>query len=914
MNGVVFIAVVHVVVEVFVERGSFHLPVSIGNGDDLMLSKLHCSGLMDIDMATAHANDTLILVKHRVNGSGIGLGTTRQEEYLGIGHAAGFADTVFGSFAELVETVRRRLGIVVFHQIVYHLLTGTVVVITFKGEHGYLRFVVLLWCKVSIITADYTDYTDNFHFFSSESVKSAVIFVNLHPNLFSASEMTRLKTAFITFFYALSTLSLVAQETIDIMPPAPDYGDASQWYIHDQNGVADIFYVISTETGDHMEGADTCHFANTKHPLQREQMLVEMAAVDTFYTGKLNYYSPYYRQVSMDALTAPKRLPARMARAIDDVKASWQYYLEHFNQGRPFIMAGYSQGAAAVLAIMKEMPDSIAQRMVASYIIGFRVTAGDLDDIHNLRPARGAMDVGVTVCFNSVASSECELDVVSGGNLLCINPVNWRTDTISTSFIYDLPPVKDTLSVACDPEHHLLIVKGFKEQEILPVIGMPGNYHNYELRFYYPFIRQNIADRVAAYQKAVSRTPSVKEEILEDVTCAAGVNRAYVPAVNRTWTPAPDGKSPFAIITYGRHGSCYLSKPADYDAPLKALAKADSIDRLTPLGKNVLDRLKLICRDARNHWGELSETGDRQQWQIAWRLIERVPEIFNKDAFHLGARSLRDTRSLLSMDQLLMQVARECRTRVYHNASNGYSGYLNRQEEGRLFIHKDSLAKAAFEAFSKKYGDGDRLAKTLFSDPDYIRDQVDVQALSDQLFKIAGSIQNTRLDGKVSLYDLFTKEEIWHQWKKRNAWNYVNYGNYARQTKQKEGLEHRLLRRLLTFSDTAQTLGPTAVFHIADETSFLPLVSLMEINGYGLTTDDLETIDEKGWADYRICPMSANLQWILYRKDMEDQDVLIKVLLNDQEAVLPLPSENAPYYHVRDFKDYYLNKLGSYEK
>ena len=383
---------------------------------------------------------------------------------------------------------------------------------------------------------------------------------------------------------------------------------------------------------------------------------------------------------------------------------------------------------------------------------------------------------------------------------------------------------------------------------------------------------------------AVSHHPSVKEEILEDVTCAAGVNKAYVPAVNETWAPAPEGKAPFAIITYGRHGSCYLSKPAYYDAPLKVLAKADSVDRLTPLGKSVLDRLKLIRRDAHNHWGELTETGARQQQKIAWQLMERVPEVFNKNAFHLGA----------------------------------YSDYLNHQEESRLLFHKDSLAKAAFEAFSKKYEDGDRLAKTLFSDPDYIREQVDVQTLSDQLFKIAGSIQNTRLYGEVSLNDLFTQEEIWHQWKRQNAWNYVNFGNYRREGVRregvKEGLEHRLLRRLLHFSDTAQTLGPTAVFHIADETSFLPLVSLMEINGYGLATDDLESLDEKGWADYRICPMSANLQWILYRKDPEDQDVMIKVLLNGQEATLPLPSEQAPYYHLKDFKDYYLNKLDSYEK
>ncbi len=58
----VFIAVVHIVVEVFVECGGFHLPVGVGDGDDLMLGELHGSGFMDIDMTTAHTDDTLILI------------------------------------------------------------------------------------------------------------------------------------------------------------------------------------------------------------------------------------------------------------------------------------------------------------------------------------------------------------------------------------------------------------------------------------------------------------------------------------------------------------------------------------------------------------------------------------------------------------------------------------------------------------------------------------------------------------------------------------------------------------------------------------------------------------------------------------------------------------------------------------
>jgi hypothetical protein len=107
---------------------------------------------------------------------------------------------------------------------------------------------------------------------------------------------------------------------------------------------------------------------------------------------------------------------------------------------------------------------------------------------------------------------------------------------------------------------------------------------------------------------------------------------------------------------------------------------------------------------------------------------------------------------------------------------------------------------------------------------------------------------------------------------------------------------------------------PVTHLRYTQETVFMPLICLMDINGYGLATDDLESLDEKGWADYRIAPMSGNLLMIYYRKDFDDQDILIKVLLNEREATLPIPTDCAPYYHWKDVRNYYLNKLNAYEK
>ena len=67
------------------------------------------------------------------------------------------------------------------------------------------------------------------------------------------------KNHFISFIIAIIATSLLTQCRMqdknglseDVLPPTPDYNDTTQWYITDRNGGADLFYIISTETGDY---------------------------------------------------------------------------------------------------------------------------------------------------------------------------------------------------------------------------------------------------------------------------------------------------------------------------------------------------------------------------------------------------------------------------------------------------------------------------------------------------------------------------------------------------------------------------------------------------------------------------------------------------------------------------------------
>ena len=144
--------------------------------------------------------------------------------------------------------------------------------------------------------------------------------------------------------------------------------------------------------------------------------------------------------------------------------------------------------------------------MVAAYCFGYRIPQEMVDNCPNIRPAEGATDLGAIINFNSVRSPECAIPVVSGGNVVCINPVNWRTDTVAAQFVCIRRKQNDTLTARMDPDSHLIIVDGYKDNYVMPVFGRPGNYHHMELRFYYPYIRQNITDRISTYF-AIRRRP-----------------------------------------------------------------------------------------------------------------------------------------------------------------------------------------------------------------------------------------------------------------------------------------------------------------------------------------------------------------------------------------------------------------------
>ena len=410
-----------------------------------------------------------------------------------------------------------------------------------------------------------------------------------------------------------------------------------------------------------------------------------------------------------------------------------------------------------------------------------------------------------------------------------------------------------------------------------------------------------------------AQTP--QEEIQRDVHNSAANHLAYPGPSQVRLTPAPDGKKPFYISHYGRHGSRYLIEKKAYTVPYQTLSKADSLGKLTPLGQEVLQRVSALSDEAENRWGELTPLGARQHREIAKRMYERFPEVFAGDVC-LDAKSTVVIRCILSMENALMQLMMlNPSLRIRHDASYHDMYYMNLHDQKLNDQKMDSVSKARLEAYVEKYSHDEAVMTKLFNDRNYVREQVDARQLVRGLFDLASNVQNTESRKKLTLYDIFSDDEIYDNWKVRNMWWYINYGAYAGNGGTQPYSQRNLLRRIIEEADSCILLErPGATLRYGHETMVLPLTCLLDLDGYGLQTDNLESLERKGWANYKIFPMAANIQFVFYRSDPQDKDVLVKVLLNENEVTLPLNTKEEPYYKWSDVRAYYLKKLDAYQE
>ena len=376
-------------------------------------------------------------------------------------------------------------------------------------------------------------------------------------------------------------------------------------------------------------------------------------------------------------------------------------------------------------------------------------------------------------------------------------------------------------------------------------------------------------------------------------------------------TPAPKGYEPYLMNHYGRHGSRWLINEHQYTGILNTLRKASEQGKLTTAGEDVMRQVDVIYQSSIKRLGDLTTVGERQHHGIGKRMVQNFPEIFKKEGLPVDARSTVVIRCILSMVAECEEIAAANPTAQFHNdVSQSLQYYLNQPRSQFLDSVRKSTRSIRHELENKllKESHPERLMGVLFNDAQWAADSVKAANFVASLFDIAANMQSHDLG--LDLYSYFTDEEIYAQWRVRNMGWYIDYGASPLGGGVQPFCQANLLKDIIQVADT--TKQTSAVLRFGHEVCVMPLACLLELDNCGYVTDDLENLDQV-WRNYKIYPMACNVQLVFYRPVSGKGDILVKALLNEREATLPVKTRQFPYYKWKDLRQYYLKRLEWFE-
>jgi DUF3089 family protein len=336
-------------------------------------------------------------------------------------------------------------------------------------------------------------------------------------------------------------------------PPAPDYSSTASWAAlpstqdaadvtppgySDQQATAgvDVFYVHPTTY--FVPSGNAAFDAGGITLLGVNAALTNQASV---FNGCCKIYAPRYRQASGGDITSAT--PASYAvvdLAYQDVRRAFLYYLANYNQGRPFIIAGHSQGSLHAERLILELITGtpLQDQLVAAYLVG----SSDQVDPESAGTFPGTF-LGLPIC-NSPSQIGCSMnwDSVSqfgedtasktgGAGIwahgsyqqstavpLCVNPLTWQRDASTTaasnlggepfSLTESLSPPNPQLTGARCENGYVVI-----DPPILPLgysdlsLTLLGIYHIFDYNLFYLNIRQNATVRAQEYLREHPNCP-----------------------------------------------------------------------------------------------------------------------------------------------------------------------------------------------------------------------------------------------------------------------------------------------------------------------------------------------------------------------------------------------------------------------
>lgn len=303
--------------------------------------------------------------------------------------------------------------------------------------------------------------------------------------------------------YALLNNWAAHPNKVDPSDSIPNFAKAEN-----RDTVVDVFFVHPTS---YLNNLTTKHW-NAGVENEKVNNITDKGAIlfqASVFNQHARIYAPRYRQAHIKSffLADNPASPKAIELAYTDVRSAFMFYLEHYNHGRPFIIAAHSQGTLHAIKLMHELIDGedLQDRMVCAYLVGWAVGKEEFDDI---KPCTTATQTGGYVSWRSFKTNEVPKYVKEEqGKAFCINPITWTVNfdhTTATSHKGALGKsldvvYKNSLELTVKKEYGILWVNPLNE--LKKQIAKVDNYHFIDYNLFYVDIRQNVDQRVKEFLK-----------------------------------------------------------------------------------------------------------------------------------------------------------------------------------------------------------------------------------------------------------------------------------------------------------------------------------------------------------------------------------------------------------------------------
>lgn len=336
-------------------------------------------------------------------------------------------------------------------------------------------------------------------------------------------------------------------------PTAPDYSDPRMWAAlpdrvdaadvipendpfgdRQAKSAVDVFYIHPTTYRSAAYWNQPLDDAAT-NDWTDESVIARQAAV---FNACCRVFAPRYRQATAAGVVAPPEMRAMGAYELawQDVRAAFLHYMQHSNAGRPFIIAGHSQGAAHVERWLNEFwqkPD-YRQKLVAAYAIGVSFSTRTLRELGGgIPPCATPTSTGCFLSWNAfdrggdsagytamgLARHRQKYGPEAAYEVVCVNPLTFTTTENAAAVAANkgaLParrgvglaeslskgiglPATEGGRIGAECKDGVLLVDGVPK-EGFAIVALPGGMlHFNEFDLFFMNIRANAIERSAAF-------------------------------------------------------------------------------------------------------------------------------------------------------------------------------------------------------------------------------------------------------------------------------------------------------------------------------------------------------------------------------------------------------------------------------